>query len=240
MDYKKIQRSHDSLYLDPREGQIVKQSFVEIGDLIEDISHKPLNLTDIGCATGLMPNYLSERFPNLQVVGREFRLDLISEGQSRYPNLMFEHCDVRDSESLISESVDIITMSGVLQIFDNWQHIMENVLLWLKPNGRAVIHGLFNPWAYDVWIKYNESENSNFNELEAGWNIVSVKSMSDYLAAKECLKFRFKNFQINVDIERRADDPIRSWTEENGQFSKDIFNGLCIRQPHKFLIIDKY
>ena len=73
-----------------------------------------------------MPHYLSRRFANLQVVAREYRLDLISEGQSRYPDLIFEHCDVRDSEFLISESVDIITMSGVLQIFDNWQHIIEN------------------------------------------------------------------------------------------------------------------
>ena len=63
--------------------------------------------------------------------------------------------------------------------------------------------------------------------------------MSDYLAAKGGITFRFKNFQINVDIESRSDDPIRSWTEENGRFSKDIFNGLCIRQPHQFLSTTK-
>ena len=56
-----MRRTHDSFYKNEKKGT-VKQAFKQIGNLIESHGGSGLNIADIGCATGVMPNYLHSRF----------------------------------------------------------------------------------------------------------------------------------------------------------------------------------
>mgnify|MGYP003320812100 CR=1 FL=1 len=56
-------------------------------------------------------------------------------------------------------------------------YVLKNVLSWLNPKGRLILHNLVNEYDIDVFIKYRTSKDSYVEtDLEQGWNIISKKS----------------------------------------------------------------
>ena len=244
---QKFRRTHDSFYLNEKEKSFVKKYFVDIGDTISSLDSvistenlkERLKVADIGSANGVFVNYLSQRFPAFEVVGLEYSKTLLDFARSSYPTLEFEKFDVQEENKNFKEKFDIITLCGVLSIFDDWRSIVSNILYWLKPNGVAIIQGMFNNYDVDVFIKYKLLDDNQSQLPESGWNIISEKNMTQFLSSKNVKESRFKEFEISFDLLPNLDDPIRSWTEINNDGKRSIFNGLCIRQPQKTLIIEK-
>ena len=133
-------------------------------------------------------------------------------------------------------------MLGVLCIFDDYKKVLDNVLSWLNPNGRLIIHNMISEFDIDVFVKYKPSSlESDLDELENGWNIISFKSLSEVAKSNNAKVISSKPFELLVTLDKHVDDPMRSWTEENsnkeeGQ-GKDIFNALHIRQPQRIVTI---
>ena len=60
----KIERNHDQFYLNDDRDTHLKDYFIQIADLIAKyrLTRKSkLNISDIGCAAGIFPGYLSKR-----------------------------------------------------------------------------------------------------------------------------------------------------------------------------------
>ena len=158
-----------------------------IANSIADLNLKnnfSLKYGDIGCAAGSLPSYIKSKFDKFDVTGFEYSNDLLSIAKKTYPNVKFSKVDVTDPNSIKAKSLDIITMSGVLCIFDNSEKIISNLLKWIKPNGRILIFNMFNEYDLDVFIKYKHSYEAMEAGLESGWNIVSQKSISLFLEKK--------------------------------------------------------
>jgi SAM-dependent methyltransferase len=238
MEMVEMRRTHDSFYKNEKKGT-VKQAFKQIGNLIESHGGSGLNIADIGCATGVMPNYLHSRFPQHSIKGLEFRQDLIDEARLRYPLVSFEKFDVQNRDSANLESFDIIVMSGVMQIFDDWKKVLSNLLSWKKKGGMIIIHGLFNDFNVDVLVYYLPSDSPVGMTPESGWNIVSKKSILAYFSGYKNLTTKFIDFDIDVELPHVDSDHVRSWTEKDAEGKLQIFNGLCIRQPQSFLVINE-
>ena len=217
----------------------VKDSFKNIGNYLEDLKDKNLTLGDIGCAIGEFPNYMSGRFPNFDVRGYEYSQLLIDEGRKRFKGLQIEKFDASEFSSMAPASLDIITMLGTLGIFDDYEAVLKNCLDWLKPGGLLAIHNMFNDYDLDVFVKYKRSHEPKCSPLEHGWNIPSVTSVGNFLKAYGVADFKFHHFEISVDIAKKPDDPVRSWTERTETGGRRIMNGLCLQQPHKFLVVNK-
>ena len=230
-----MKRDHDKFYL-LQNNKEIKQSFVEVADAAEMISFK--SIADVGCANGAFPNYLKKRFPEANVVGIEYLDDLIKKAAIDFPEMNFIQGNVLDKNS-IAQKYDVITMLGVLCIFDDYSKVIKNVLSWLNPKGRLILHNMISDYDIDVFVKYKPSgEQFNENKLESGWNILSEKSLS-LVAEENNAKIIFsRKFKLNIKLEKR-DDIMRSWTEENKYGEKDIFNALHIRQPQKIIVIQK-
>ncbi len=147
--------------------------------------------------------------------------------------------DVNDSNSLEDNSFDVISMIGVLSIFDNYILPIKNCLSWIKPGGKLFIFGMFNDYDIDVYLGYKHSTEPLGSSLEGGWNIVSKESIRQTLNELKVQSFEFHDFEVSVDIKKKLDDPARSWTEKYSDGSRFITNGLCLLQPQKLLIITK-
>jgi ubiquinone/menaquinone biosynthesis C-methylase UbiE len=172
------------------------------------------------------------------VIGYEYSNELLSTAKTKYPNIEFNKLDVRNIHQLPPKSLDIITMSGVLNIFDDYETIMKNCMTWIKPGGRILIFNMFNPFDLDVFIKYKHAHEPFSTELESGWNIVSQNSISKVIENFGSYKFEFKEFKISVDLLTHKSDQVRSWTEKNELGQRFIINGLNIKQPMYLLKID--
>jgi trans-aconitate methyltransferase len=237
----KIVRTHDLFYtkIDPKAPP--KDSFVKIANLINDYKNKILrNITivDFGCASGAFVNYLSSRFPNDNIIGYEYLEILIKSAKENYPNIKIKQGSILDKDSLPKSSVDVLTVIGVISIFDDLQPIINNLSTWIKPGGKVFIHGMFNPLDVDVFIKYKLSENFHSEKQESGWNIVSQKTISNLLNNKAAKNIKFHKFEISLDLEKSFNDPMRSWTEKMADGTRQIVNGTCLKQPHFILEAD--
>ena len=120
------------------------------------------------------------------------------------------------------------------------KHDLSNVLKWVKPGGRLILHNMISASDIDVYIKYKPSSN-NFctDSLESGWNIISEKSLRLVCEQNNATLIECKDFEINIDLQPNLDDPLRSWTESEADGSRSIYNALHIRQPQKIAVIKK-
>lgn len=234
-----MKRTHDIFYLNENNKNI-KQSFIEVAD---EVALKPFKtLADVGCATGAFPNYLKSRFPNAEISGIDYLETLLSKARKDFPDIIFQQGDVTNNAS-ITEKFDVITMLGVLSMFDDYKMVLDNVLSWLNPKGRLIIHGMMSEFDVDVFVKYKPSSlESGLDELESGWNIISSKSLSEVAISNNAKVISSKPFALNVTLDRQDNDVMRSWTEENSRREgegKDIFNATHIRQPQRIVTVEK-
>ena len=230
-----MKRTHDKFYFNEN-NKNVKESFVAVADVIS--RQKFSSIADVGCATGAFPHYLKKRFPSSNIEGIEYLDSLLNKAVTDFPNISFSKGNVLDKES-VTKKFDVITMLGVLELFDDCHTVLRNVLSWLNPKGRLILNNLINEYDIDVFIKYRpSSDNYIETELESGWNIISKKSLELFTKQNNSRLVSCEDFSISVDLPKQR-DVMRSWTETNLSGSKDIFNALHIRQPFKIAVIEK-
>jgi len=230
-----MKRTHDLFYLneDPLK---VKQSFVEVLAAMND--EEWASAADVGCAAGAFPGYVNENSLNKQVTGIEYVPELIDAAALNFPKVNFLHGNVLDQNS-VNIKFDVITMLGVLCIFDDYSKVIGNVLSWLKPGGRLILHNMFSDFDIDVFVKYKPSgEFSKDEVLESGWNILSMSSLKIVAKLNGARVIDAYDLSLGIDLPKQS-DVMRSWTELNNSGDRDIFNALHIRQPQKIVTLKR-
>ena len=230
-----MKRTHDNFYIN-EDNTHVKDSFIAVADAIGD-GFKG-SMADLGCATGAFPHYLNSRFPEARIVGIEYLDVLLKKAKEDFPNLEFVSGDITDKCSVVEE-FDVITMIGVLAIFDDYPKVLGNVLSWLKPKGRLILLEMINNFDIDTFVKYKPSSGIFRSEdLESGWNIFSKKSLQLICEQNGATLVECNNFEISVDLSPNNSDPMRSWTELDRNGRRQIYNALQIRQPQQIAIFE--
>ena len=97
-------------------------------------------------------------------------------------------------------------MLGVLCIFDDYYRVLKNVLSWLNPKGRLILHNMVNEYDIDVFVKYRKSnENYVESDLESGWNIISKRSLELFAEKNNARLVSCEDFSISVDLKELND-----------------------------------
>lgn len=234
-------RTHDELYLNIDPLDPPKDSFVQVGNLIDEWlkgNSGVASIVDMGCATGALLNYLGKRFPDQDISGYEYLETLIEAGQKNYPNIKITQASIFDRNKISASSLDVITVLGVISIFDDIEPLVKNLAYWIKPGGKILLHGMFNPFDVDVFVKYRKSEEHGDGPLEAGWNVVSQKTITKMFVEAGAGRVQFHEFKISVDLAQNTNDPLRSWTEKLEDGSRQIVNATCLKQPQFILECD--
>jgi len=229
----KIERLHDDLYLYENRYNNPKECFKDLIKILKNKKlNKNINYGDIGCSNGELIFNIFKNFKNWKITGFDVKKNLLKKAKLINPKVKFKRIDISKKKSQ-NEKYDIITMSGVLSIFDKPEEILNNCLKFLKKKGSFFVFGHFNPYPIDVYIKYKEL-NANKNIFQSGWNIFSIKTMRKF-AKKNKLKLNLFPFNIKININKNRKDVIRSWTFKDINKKNLITNGLCIIQ-HQYWI----
>ena len=239
-------RIHDEMYLKLDRSKQVKHSFLKILEEIKNYRGKKIySLCDIGCASGDFL-YAAHRMlgDNIDLVGIDIRSDLLEAANKKIKKCTLINADINHSSFLkkIKSKYDAVTMSGTMQIFDDFTISIDNCLEILKKKGILIIQGPFNPFDVDVIMRYRDVSNiKNYNQkklppLQVGFNIFSIKHIKQYIKStypSYSVCFEEILFPQKMNYKIQKNDLDRSWNINVG--NKNLWiNGNQILQ-HQFL-----
>lgn len=203
-----------------------KHLFVKIADRIENHNrqNKTLNILDVGGASGDFVSYASERFPGSLISCVDADSELVELGRKKVPNVNFLLGDANNMPEIKSSSMDVVTMIGVMTIFDDFRTSLSECLRIVSHGGLVLVAGMFNEYPVDALVKWRYSGNSG--PWHQGYNLFSKKTVSAFLQDQDVVEsWSFEKFVMPFDLNPQT-DPIRTWTEMDCNGNRVFKNGL--------------
>ncbi|MDT8717937.1 class I SAM-dependent methyltransferase [Clostridium sp. 19966] len=172
----------------------------EIREII--LTYNAEAVLDIGCGTANLCGPISRK---IKVIGIDKNEEMLLQAKKKYPKMSLKQGDFLD-KPFEEEIADIIVTTLVFHAITNKKLALENMIKYLKPNGKIVI-------ADYMFLNEEERENCKRVLLEAGkkelWdfinskNYTNVEMLEDYV---ETLGYKFRakhiiNFTWLVEIE---------------------------------------
>ena len=134
------------------------------------------------------------------------------------------------------DTYDVLFINGVHSIFDNFQWLENMLASRASDASRVFVFGLFNPEYLDVLLKSRPAASEG--KWENGWNLYSKKSVLTFLQERG-FSGQFYDFELSLDLEKKPDDPLRTWTERLEDGRRIIINGLQLVNTLSLLEISK-
>ncbi len=229
-----VHRTHDKFYLTENRKDNPKEYFKFIASIAGPFLQKrSLKVIDIGCATGDFVYFLRKLYPDINLTGMDIDPELLERAKSEVDGVEFVQGDI--TKTAVNKKYDVVFQNGVHSIFDDltW---LERLLDLLEDNGRLYVFGLFNPNDLDVLIKSRPSDSTG--KWETGWNLFSKKTVLNFLEGRG-LSGQYYDFEIGLNLPKRPDDPLRTWTEQLSDGKRIIINGLQLVNTLSLLEISK-
>ena len=226
-----VKRLHDTFYKKEKRFTNPKLSFIELFKILKT---KPKDsILDVGCANGELLYNLNKKYKHNKLSGFELLTSLIKVAKKNLPESINIHKVDITKKINTDEKFDIIIISGVISIFDDYKKPLRGLLKILKPKGKIFIFNHFNKYNIDVFIKYR-TRSKNTNILQSGWNIHSIKGLKEFFK-KHGKKTSIFKFKPKKSFKGNPKDPLRSWTFKNRNNENLTTNGLSILQDQYWL-----
>jgi SAM-dependent methyltransferase len=169
-------------------------------------------VADIGCAAGEFLYFLEQTHPGPSYAGWDALPELIDKARRMVPRVEFTTGSVLDAALAPEASFDVVFLSGVMSLCDDFRVVLENALRWTRPGGHIYIFEVFNPHPVDVFLRFRRAGEAG-EDGEGHWNVLSRQTVTAFLdGAVGRSAYRFIPFEMPFDIEPDASDPVRAWT----------------------------
>ena len=178
---------------------------------------------DVGCATGEFLFYLEKTHPIVSCTGIDISEPMIEKARQNIPNREFICGDIFDLPSSLNQQYDIVTCTGVLQIFDELEMPIKNLVEAVRPGGLLIITGIFN--THDVDVRMRHRRNGRHGIWESGWNLYSTNTFESYLDnIHHVAKYDWHDFRMPFKLVE-GPDPMRTWTIQTEDDPHQLVNG---------------
>ena len=132
-----IKRLHDTFYKNEKRFSNPKQSFIKLFKILQV---KPKDsILDVGCANGELLYNLKKEYRENKLSGFELLPSLIKVAKKNLPSSINLHKVDITKKINVKEKFDIIIISGVISIFDDYKKPLKSLLKILKPHGKIFI-----------------------------------------------------------------------------------------------------
>ncbi|WP_233588633.1 class I SAM-dependent methyltransferase [Legionella sp. km535] len=195
------------------------------------------SLLDVGCATGEFLYYLSSRYPDYRFTGIDVFDDLITQCKTLQPEKEFIKASILDLPEQLKGMFDVITVVGVMSIFDESElsSFFNSLFAACRPGASIYILSPLNEYGVDCEIKHRKRTQGVKGNWEKGWNVFSKETIAE-LIENRCTHWSFHPFRINFDIDPK-EDPVRTWTLKTENNVRQLTNGLKLLVDHYLLKI---
>ena len=214
------------------------KAYERIKFLIKNLSQyiekkKKYKLLDLGCSKGEIIYSLKEKFDNIEFTGIDISKELLDKAKKEnyLKTVRFIKDDI--SNFSLNEKFDIVIMSGVLSIFDDYEKFLKNVILHMKKDSIGLIFSAFNKDDIDVIMRFKNNFKKS-TQWESGWNLFSLKEIKKFLK-KYSNSIKIISFDIKK-ILKKKENPVSSFTLELRDKSKLIMTGGNIVRDFHLII----
>ena len=190
------------------------KSYERIKFLVKNLSkyidkNKKYKLLDLGCSKGEIIYSLKEKFRNIEFTGIDISKELLEKAKKEnfLKTVRFIKDDI--SNFSLNEKFDIVIMSGVLSIFDDYEKFLKNVILHMKKDSLGLIFSAFNKDDIDVIVRFKNNFKKS-TQWESGWNLFSLKGIKKFLK-KYSNNIKIISFDIKMKLEKK-ENPVSSYT----------------------------
>jgi len=180
---------------------------------------------DIGCAKGEFIWFLKDFFPRVHFTGVDISKELIrlAKKEPKLKSVEFVKTDARTLD--LKRKFDVVLMSGVLSIFDDFRCPLRKMVTHLKPEGWGYIFGSFTEDDIDVLVRYrNNYLGSKY--WESSLNMFSMNTIRKALSIFSD-RINFYRFDLPIDLAKRK-NPIHSYTLNTVEKGRVVLNGANI------------
>ena len=180
---------------------------------------------DIGCAKGEIIWYLKDFFPEINYTGIDISDELLdlARKEPKLSDARFIRADANDFN--LNKKFDIVLMSGVLSIFDDFTRPLRQMMKHIKPAGWGYIFGTFTEDEIDVLVRFRNNYLGS-KEWESGHNMFSLRSVEKRLRDfSDTVKLH--RFDIQIDLPKE-ENPVKSYTLNTAERGRIIVNGANI------------
>ncbi|WED41907.1 class I SAM-dependent methyltransferase [Legionella cardiaca] len=205
--------------------------------LSQEKRNKHTSLLDVGCATGELIHFLSRHHPEFQFTGVDIFDDLIHQCQELQPEKKFLKASILELPASLEQQFDVITVVGVLTIFDEEELplFFNNLFRACRSNASIYILSPFNEYGVDCEIKHRKRQQGKRGNWEKGWNIFSKETIIEHIE-NHAQSWSFHPFKLPFNLSQK-EDPIRTWTIETESNKRQLTNGLKLLVDHYLLKI---
>lgn len=200
-----------------------------LNNILNKFEKRRVSVLDVGTAEAALPNFLLKNL-NCDVSGLEFSEDLVSLAREKVPACDTRQGDANDLSCYEDESFDVVTCVGVISIFDDFRPSVNEMIRVTKPGGLLMVQNFWNAFPVDLIIRTRfatQDPDQEFEGWTAGWNMISLKTMSAFLDQSSRVdSYYFEKVILPYDIQPNNENPLRSWTSIGQDGDRFHMNGI--------------
>jgi trans-aconitate methyltransferase len=148
----------------------------------------------------------------------------------RLPDCQFYKGDIWTKEGLPKEKYDVVCMSGVLCLFEDFRQPLSNLMDIVDENGIIMIFSAFNSHDCHTEVHYKQKGQ------EGKMLLYSLQEVSEWIENKG-YQHKFIPFKINTTIKEQKENPIRSYTLALADGTNGLINGIDLWLEQYLLVI---
>ena len=201
-----------------------KENFKVIYTVLEEIRKQKdwKSLCDVGCASGDFLYYVRTQYgEDKKLTGIDNFDKLLCAAKERVPGVRFLKGDIWSGNELPGEKFDVVCMSGVLSLLDEFKRPFKNLIELAAPGGTVLIFNPFNSRGCHV------EHNYIIDGVPGRIMIYSQQELGQWLE-EQGYTYEFIPFRLSINLDRSKDNPLRSYTVALADGTNGIVNGLGI------------
>lgn len=200
------------------------------------------SICDVGCATGDFLWYINSEFTasgkEVKYTGVDNFQELLDIAKERMPFVEFYKGDIVSMENIPADRKwDVVCMSGVLCMLDDFKTPLNNLISMTKAGGSVYIYSNFNNYGCHVETLYSYVDEKSGEKVDGKIVTFSIKEVAEFLDGL-CLKYEFIPLIMNKEIPKNHVEPVRTWTIPLVDGTYGIVNGFNLYQEFFVLKIN--
>lgn len=200
---------------------------------------KPLEIIDVGCATGDFLGYCFSELPVRHACGVDVSRPLINRARERFPSIEWCVDGLPSLKSIGQRRFDVCVSFGTFPIFDEIDSSLRRLWSLVKPGGFLLIFTPMNVHPVDVVVRYRPVSRFPLPPWGAGLNVFSIKTWERALSAlKRRGPWTLNEFSLPVNLPK-GKDPLRSWSELRRNGKRQVMVGTGQLLDFYFLILSR-